>query len=250
MSLLKKYPSNQFKKNFTQGNLLRNTLEESYTLINKNVEKVLSKQSYIENLSHEILTPISVITGKIELLLQSKHLEETDFEIVGSILQHLQKLTKVNKSLILLSKIDAEVYDEVKKVELNIIIDDILNLFEFQIREKQLKIRKTIHKKVVIKTNVDLFEILIMNLIKNAIVHNKQGGSIKIDLSDKRIKVFNQSSHNTMLSSEIFQRFKSSSKSKKNLGLGLSIVNKINHYLGYTFKYTFSEGSHVFTVYY
>ncbi len=244
------YPSNKFKKQLNAKSTLRNHIEQTYTIINKKVEQVLSKQSYVENFSHELLTPISVITGKIELLLQSKSLQEKDFEIVGSIMQHVQKLTKVNKSLILLSKIDGDVYDEISKVNINSIVDEVLNLFEFQIREKNITVRKLLFEKTILKTNGDLLEILIMNLIKNAVFHNIKNGAILIELSKEKIKISNNSNHQKILPSSIFQRFESKSSSSHSIGLGLSIVNKIIHHLDFTFKYAFIDKKHIFEVYF
>lgn len=251
-TLVGKYPSTKFKKQLKEGNPIRNLVEEIYLIINKSVEKIQSKQSYFENLSHELLTPISIINGKLDLLLQSPHISSEDFEIIDSIIQHLEKLTKVNKSLILLSKIEQDVYDVHQKVNVNELIDQIINLLEVEIRAKKLTIRKENNQTCVIQTNVDLLEILLLNLIKNAIVHNRVEGKILISIDKESIEIQNTGVKETInsLPSTIFQRFHSRSTSKESIGLGLSIVNKICSYLNYSIIYNQRQEFHSFKVYF
>jgi signal transduction histidine kinase len=64
------------------------------------------QKRYIENVSHELMTPIAIIRGKLELLLQSPNIEKNDFKLINDILLKLDRLTKVNQSLVLFSKID------------------------------------------------------------------------------------------------------------------------------------------------
>ena len=251
-ALVGKYPSTKFKKELKEGSIVRNLIEEIYLIINKSVEKIQSKQSYFENLSHELLTPISIINGKLDLLLQSPHISSEDFEIIDSIIQHLEKLTKVNKSLILLSKIEQDVYDVHQKVNVNELIDQIINVLEVEIRAKKLTIRKENNQTCVIQTNVDLLEILLLNLIKNSIIHNRVGGKILISIDKESIEIQNTGVKETInsLPSTIFQRFHSRSSSKESIGLGLSIVNKICSYLNYSIIYNQRQEFHSFKVYF
>ena len=70
---------------------------------------------YAQNLSHELLTPLAVIRNNAELLLQSPNLQKDDLKYLDDILKNVRRMNNLNKSLILLSKIDNEVYEYQKK---------------------------------------------------------------------------------------------------------------------------------------
>lgn len=203
---------------------------------------------YAQNLSHELLTPLAIIRSKVELLLQSPNLSEEDLINLDTILMSVERMSKLNKALIILSKLDNAVYVDSEEVMIMDILTESLEKFEDQIRIKQLTIRFRERSSFSITTNRNLVEILITNLIKNAVFHNNQNGFIEIDLKDGLLTISNSTDRKAP--PQLFKRFVSGAESSKSIGLGLSIVNKICEQLKFKIEHTEGEKSFSIDLYF
>ncbi|MFT7156492.1 MAG: signal transduction histidine kinase [Parvicella sp.] len=202
------------------------------------------QKRYIENVSHELMSPISIIRGKLELLIQSPNIEKNDFRLINSILLKLDRLTKVNQSLVLLSKLDYNHYTEKTEVNLSEIIDETLNLFEDQIRVDELTIRKEVKENVIIKMSEPLAYLLIKNIIKNAVIHNIEKGFIQITEFNGGISIANSGNILEKSTDQLFERFEVGSDSPDSIGLGLSIIQKICDTNSIELSYQHDNGKH------
>lgn len=206
------------------------------------------QKRYIENVSHELMTPIAIIRGKLELLIQSPNIKKHDFSLINDILLKLERLAKVNQSLVLLSKIDNNQYIKKEVVHFNEVINETLNLFEDQIRIDELTIRKNIQQNLTHKMNETLAFILIKNIIKNAVIHNIEKGLISISIDEKSIVVKNSGKTLSTTTDKLFERFEVEQESEDSIGLGLSIIQRICEVSNIKLTYTHSEGSHQITL--
>ena len=206
------------------------------------------KKQYAEDLSHELLTPIAVLNSKIELLLQSPNLGEEEMVLVDGMMQTLNRLSRTNRGLILLSKIDHGLFLDSVEVSLTELLRSTLDNFEDQIRQRKLKVRMDVDENVILVTNRNLIEILVSNLMKNAVVHNLEGGDLKIALHQEYLRIENSGRESENVPDELFTRFVSESTSKGSVGLGLSIVKKICVSLEYTLSYVQANNKHILTV--
>jgi len=102
----------------------------------------------------------------------------------------------------------------------------------------------------VITIRRSLFEILISNLLSNAIYHNIDGGRINILVRDGRLEISNDGPVPEVDPEMYFERFKKGKSDSDSSGLGLSIVQQISQYFGYKTNYTFQEGMHIFQLKY
>lgn len=203
-------------------------------------EKDRSSSEYAQNLSHELLTPLAVIRSKAELLMQSPNLNQEDLKNLDAILETVDRMSRLNKALILLSKIDNKIYTDVVQIDVNDLIANSLEKFEDQIRLKSLKIR--FHKKepVFLSSNLTLFEIMITNLIKNAVFHNVADGQISIFSESGQFIIENHTSGD--VEENIYERFISQGKDENSLGLGLHIVKKICELFNFTVQHESHSG--------
>jgi len=96
--------------------------------------------------------------------------------------------------------------------------------------------------------NDSLADILISNIILNAIKHNFPGGDIKIDLTESVFVASNTGHEPKAKTTELFERFKKESTSPESLGLGLSIVKTICDSYGFAVSYNFTNGMHVMQI--
>jgi signal transduction histidine kinase len=197
-----------------------------------------SQKQFIENASHEIQTPLAVIKSKIEILIQSSTLSESDMQIIQSLYNASNKLSLLNKGLLLLSKIENNQFIDLENIQFKQLIEKNLEHFEDLISIKNLKIERNYQSNPFHQMNPVLADILITNLIQNAIRHNIKDGFIKIELTENSVKLSNSGGSTVANTNELFDRFKKSDGSVDSIGLGLAIVKEICENFDMTIKYT------------
>jgi signal transduction histidine kinase len=204
------------------------------------------QKRYVENVSHELMTPIAIIRGKLELLIQSPNITKNDFKLINEILIKLDRLTRVNQALVLLSKIDYNHYSEKSNVSLNAILAETIDLFEDQIHVDELSIRKELNDEVIFYMNENLAYILIKNCMKNAVIHNIEGGYIHITAlpNKKGIQITNSGPVIQESTDKLFERFEVAGEYEDSIGLGLSIMSRICEVSHIDLSYTHQNGVH------
>ena len=205
-------------------------------------------KSFTENASHEIQTPLAIIQSKLELLSQSENLNEEQMNTIQSISETTNRLSKLNQSLILLTKIDNQQFHETEKVNISTLLLRHLNNYEELFHAKQITVTKIIQPAIELIINETLAEILVINLLTNAIKHNMEKGSVTIELHSKSLSVSNTGSTLSADPTVFFERFKKESQSNDSLGLGLSIVKKICDTYGFGVEYVYAKNLHIVTV--
>ena len=203
------------------------------------------QKEYTENVSHEIQTPLAIISAKADELLQSENLKKTELEQLEIIMNTTTRLAKINQALILLTKIDNRFYTNEESIPLLKLIDEKLNFFKYLLSEKKVKVKLDIDSSYTLLMNSYLADTLFLNLIKNAIMHNIVNGEIIIKLDSSTLSIIN-SGQKLNITGDIFKRF-IRSENKDSLGIGLSIVKKICGYYSIPISYNFNK-DHEFTL--
>ncbi len=221
--------------------------ESIQNLIKTNVDIFNSQKQFIENASHELQTPMAISINKLELLAEDDSLSPEQIQKIGDIKEAFHRLSGLNKSLLLLSKIENKQFISEEPVNFDKIFSRIIH--DFSDYTEYQKIEITYHKEDnwVFNTNKDLAEILVMNLVKNAIIHNRQNGEIIIRLASSSFTIENTSNEQLMPADKLFKRFNKNPNSKGSTGLGLAIVKAIADVSGLTITYSYN-GRHVFKV--
>ena len=226
-------------------NSLNNSIEK---LIEKNTAIYKSQKEFVENAAHELQTPLALFQTKIDTLLQSPSLNKEQSELLDSLNRDVSRLNRLNKNLLLLSKIENDTYFEKQPVILNTYIDKHFDFFEEQAASKNITIVTNFNEPATILSNPILTEVLINNLFLNAIRHNISGGEIIIATTMHSI-TFSNTGHAKLLNSEkLFNRFSKLDPSGQGNGLGLAIVKKIAELNGWNITYSFDNNLHNFTV--
>jgi signal transduction histidine kinase len=234
---------------------LSETKIKEFSLLNESVQNLLktnidiynSQKQFIENASHELQTPLAIGINKLELLAGDKDLSPEQIQKIGNIIEVFQRLSSLNKSLLLLSKIENKQFISIEQLNFDKILNRIINDFSDFAEYQKIEIKYYKEDIWVFNMNKDLAEILVMNLVKNAIVHNKQGGEILIRLSSSSFTIENTSNEPMIQEDKVFERFIKKSKRKSSSGLGLAIVKAIAEVSGLSVTYNFN-GRHVFVV--
>ncbi|WP_419801606.1 sensor histidine kinase [Mucilaginibacter sp.] len=203
-------------------------------------------KAFTENASHEMITPIAVITSKLDTLIQDERLESGQLSQITDVYAAISKLSRINQSLILLVKIDNNLIQEREIVALKPILLEKAQQFQEIIGNKNILLELVLEEAEV-KASKYLIDILIGNLFSNSIRHNKPGGKIIVGLHHQQL-TFQNSGEDTPLQQErIFSRFYKG-RNSDGIGLGLAVVDNICSKYGFYMKYHFAENLHNFSV--
>lgn len=216
-------------------------------LIAKNISVYKQQKTFIENASHELQTPLAVLKSKLSMLMQSENITWEQYEIINAIELPLSRISRINKNLLLLAKIENNQFSNTETMELTQLIHETIELLGDYISNKKITVETNINEKLTIICNRALLEILITNLLINAIIHNIENSKICIDFNSGILTISNKGK-TALDSKNIFERFSVSSHEKTSSGLGLAIVKEICTRYKWQLKYNFQNQHHTFSV--
>jgi signal transduction histidine kinase len=207
---------------------------EEFQELNEVITKLMDRihkdfhnlKEFTENVSHEIQTPLAIMRSKIELLLQDENLTESQLEMISSLYDSVGRLSGLNKVLILLTRIENNQFPELQPISLSDRTRFHMEQLEEMIESRNLRLSLDLHD-VKVLMNSSLADILLMNLIKNAIRYNIDGGALNVVLRAGELRIENSGPKAEFDEKEIFERYARSAYQAESLGLGLSIVEKI-----------------------
>ena len=236
--------------------LIENTGIEEFNRLNRSINKLIDKnliiyrtqKEFIENAAHELQTPLAVLQSKIETLSQRSDVTEDQAEILTSLNNNIARLNRLNKNLLLLSKIENELYTDKQHINIRDAIGKNLDFFTEQANLKHIKINTVFNHHITITANLVLVEILVSNLFMNAIKHNSSNGNITINLTENRLVFSNTGLNKPLPFEKLFSRFSKLNPSTEGTGLGLAIVKRIADINNWKVDYSFENNSHHFSI--
>ena len=195
-----------------------------------NASKV--RQEFTSNVSHELKTPLHVISGYAELIKEGIVKDSDVKEFGEKIYSEASRMSKLVEDIMKISKLESDKDFEKTQLKLKNIVVAIVDSLMIEADKKNVKFKLSLND-CSISGNYDSIYSLIFNLVDNAIKYNKTNGKITIKLQEV--------SNNVILSvkdtgigipkedlDRIFERFyrvdKSRSKDSGGTGLGLAIV--------------------------
>lgn len=238
------------KRNEPLDNLTHTTefqkLNDAVSRFASHSEEMFEQQKqFIGNASHELQTPLAICQNRLEMLMEDETLGEQQMEEIVKTYHTLEYVSKLNKSLLLLSKIDNSQFSEVKELCLNQVLHGYLEDYQevYAYRDIDLSVQE--EGKFCIKMNETLAVVLMTNLLKNAFVHNIDKGLIRIEITSSSIRFGNTGVDKPLDEKRIFERFYQGSKKKEgSTGLGLAIVHAICRQCRMQIRYQFIKGMH------
>lgn len=243
---IKKHEHHSFEaastKEFNQLNIALNKMTE------KIYSDFLQQKEFTENASHEMQTPLAIVKANISLLMQSPNLKESEMNQLQTVENTIKKLSALNKTLLLLTKIENNQFQENSIVNLKETIAKVFGNYSDLIGAKQIQLEINLESDLKIKANPLLADILVSNLLQNAIRHNHEGGRIIVSLIGNTMQISNSGEPLAINKEELFTRFKKNDASKDSLGLGLSIVKSITDTYNYKIIYNYDNSLHNFTI--
>lgn len=205
-------------------------------------------KEFTENASHEMQTPLAIAKGKLELLVENGDLNEEQMKMVDAAYKSISKLSRLGRSLSLLTKIENYEFSNEKELNFSSLLEDQLYNFQELISLRELQLEVEIEPQVKILLHAHLADMLLTNLLQNAVRHNITEGTIHVKLHPGELVIRNTGLAPQVPPSDLFQRFKKSNQSAESLGLGLAIVDKICTVSQLNINYQYNEGWHTFRV--
>jgi signal transduction histidine kinase len=203
-----------------------------------------SLKAFTDNASHEMQTPLAIINSKLDLLIQNSAPEQA--EQLQAIYNASERLSKLNRTLLLLTRIENRQYMNKDMVDLGSTIEQKFQQFEDLIVAKNIKVTTNLEK-VNILLNKELTDILLNNLVSNAIKHNCNNGYIQCALTQQKLLLINNGKPLSFDKKDIFKRFKKSDHSD-GTGLGLSVVKQICDLYKFEIQYLNDGDEHTFII--
>lgn len=210
------------------------------------VNDYLSSKQFTENASHEMQTPLTIVKTKIDLLIQSQNLRSDDMKIITDIDNSVNKLSQLNKSLLLLSKIENNQFGDKEEINFIALTDKLLNGYADNLHLKNITTEKIFNEPLIVNMNLFIAESLLSNLLQNAIRHNTEDGKIKIETNSNSFIISNTGVHLNGNEKLIFNRFAKFSTSPDSIGLGLAIVKQVCEQNAIQLSYPYNGSFHTF----
>jgi signal transduction histidine kinase len=234
---------NQFLKKMTQR------AQEDYQLL----------KEFTENASHELQTPTAIIRGKLDLLMESDIRDEQAI-LIAEMQNALERLSRIHSSLTLLTKLENREYEANVSVCISLLARATLDSFDELIQMKSLRLVTKIAEKVYVALNPALADLLLTNLVSNAIRHNvgPEGGGagnmgpedgmgegwIMVNLTKEGLIISNSGREPQVPVGELFARFKKGNPGGDSIGIGLAIVRQICDLSHFMVEYQYDAGVH------
>ena len=185
-----------------------NVLHDNIQQMWQRNEVVFEEQKvFIENASHELQTPLAITLNKLELLTDDPSLTEKQLVQLSEVKQSLMRMTHLNKSLLMLTRIENHQYKQAESISFQAltatIIEDLSDLIAF----KELKITVKEDSDFQVEMNKDLATVLVSNLLRNAIKYTEKGREIQVRLEENCFQVKNTAKDGIRLDpNKIFER--------------------------------------------
>ncbi|MCC9135977.1 sensor histidine kinase [Pontibacter silvestris] len=220
---------------------LKEVLEAMMQKINNDY---LNLKEFTENASHEIQTPLAIVNSKLELFMQSENLTPHQARMLEETYASVSRLARLNKSLILLTRIENREFREQEPVPFQELLEEQLEQFQEMVLMQDLTLLPSQLEPVYVYMNRGLAEVLLSNLLINSIRHNYKGGTIQVILAKDELCIKNTGEELQGPPEELFRRFMSSKGASGSLGVGLALVKKICDVYRMKASYDYADGMH------
>jgi signal transduction histidine kinase len=246
-----------FDVNEGKGLLLPSEQIFEFNELNSSLSKMTDKiasdyrslKEFTENASHEIQTPLALINSRVEGLIQDKTLSDRHVAWIQDIHESAIRLSKLNQALLLLAKIENGQFYETERLDLREVVSNKLAEMEEIFQLKALTVTFHNASSFLVDMPPLLAEILVTNLLNNAVKHNQhEAGTIEIAVNSHSLVVTNTGEPLTVDPETLFGRFKKQQSASGSLGLGLAIVRNIANAYRLEVSYHTAGNKHTLSV--
>ncbi|GGM84577.1 hypothetical protein GCM10010967_15620 [Dyadobacter beijingensis] len=217
-------------------------------LMDESLASYRQQKEFTENASHELQTPLAIVKSKLDLLLQSRSLDKPQMQLLEEAYQAINRVTRINKNLLLLARIEHAQFDEQADIAVPGILTELAAQFSDRFENSSITYTEDAQE-LVLAANPVLLEILVTNLLVNAVRYTPAGGHVQAYVGKRELSVFNTGTM-PLQEASLFRRFTNVSSEHAGSGLGLAIAREICERYGWRISYRFEGGLHHFTVHF
>ena len=215
----------------------------------RNIDTYEQQKSFIGNASHELQTPLAACLNRLEMLAEDPQLSEQQLSEILKTKRSLNYAVKLNKTLLLLTKIENNQFPDKKEIVVNDLIKKLAEDYSEVYANRRISVTTQEIDTITISMNETLASVLFGNLLKNAFVHNYPDGEIFIHIRAQSIAIANTGMEEALNSEIIFERFYRKNNKEGSTGLGLTLTQSICNLYDVDIRYQFSNERHTFQLF-
>ena len=228
---------------------------DEFSLLNQSINEMIAKvqqeynalKGFTGQAAHEMQTPLAVIRSKLDMLVQDEDVARKNGQTITDIERSVQRLSRLHQSLLLLTKVENKQFSLNERVYIDQVVAGKCSEYDEMTEDRNITVSQQLSPTEIIFHH-HLADILINNLVNNAIKYNRAGGTIDIVLIGKILTITNTSRSGQLDPFKIFKPFYRSETDGEGSGLGLSIVRQVCDTAGYFVGYDYVDGKHIFSV--
>ncbi len=237
-------PPLEMRGDVTEFRLLGEAMVDS---VRRSGEMFDEQRLFTGNAAHELQTPIAVCRSRLEMLAGDPSLTERQLEQIGAVMGTLDRLAALNRTLLLLAKIDNRGFTDGAEVDATPILRRLAADYSEVYSHRSLSVDVNVRAPFRLTMDETLAGVLWGNLLKNAFVYSLDGGRVEVMISAAEVSVANSAAGGPLDPVVIFRRFYRGG-GETGTGLGLALVESICRLYGLRIDYNFAEGRHIFTI--
>lgn len=224
---------------------LASAIEHAVTRFETQYEE---RKIFIGNASHELQTPLAVCSNRIEMMLEHPDMTEALAEEMIKVHRSLSGLIRLNKTLLLLSKIENGQFPQTADVDMNALAKESIELHQEIYDHKNIAAEIDAEDRFVHRIDEQMASVLIGNLVKNAFLYTPSGGTINVTMSKTGFSISN-TGNAPLDKDKVFRRFYQPSGRKEGAtGLGLALAYSVCMNNGMDITYDFINDRHIFSI--
>lgn len=224
---------------------LASAIEHAVTRFETQYEE---RKIFIGNASHELQTPLAVCSNRIEMMLEHPDMTEALAEEMIKVHRSLSGLIRLNKTLLLLSKIENGQFPQTADVDMNALAKESIELHQEIYDHKNIAAEIDGEDRFVHRIDEQMASVLIGNLVKNAFLYTPSGGTINVTMWKTGFSISN-TGNAPLDKDKVFRRFYQPSGRKEGAtGLGLALAYSVCMNNGMDITYDFINDRHIFSI--
>lgn len=214
----------------------------------RSVELFERQKQFVGNASHELQTPLAVLGGRMDWLLDRTELSEEQMGELVQMKHTLGHIVRLNKTLLLLTKIDNGQFPETTEVDLEAMLCELKELYDEIYAARRIRCAMSLPGPFVVRMNATLASVLVSNLLRNAYLYSAEGAAVGVRVEGRTL-LFENDGAAPLDADRLFDRFyRGPGRHEGSTGLGLALVKAVADCYGLRVEYAFVDGRHRFMV--